>query len=653
MALQTIEVKRALAGLASSGQRRKLPGPLGRAVHGFAALIAIAVVYTTTIVFVDLFAMTIVFLAAMLALVFLTVGATPDSPTDRPSPLDWLFTLISLAVGAYFLIESERIITRITLLHPLTGLDMVFAPALLMLTLEATRRTVGMGLTTIVAIFLAYNLWGHWLPGKLSHGEISFNHFLDIMMFTTDGLFGVPIRVAATYAFLFVLFGTFLAKAGGAEFFYNFAAAIAGRRPGGPAKIAVVSSGLYGTLSGSPTSDVVTTGSITIPIMQRLGYSKRLAGGVEVAASTGGSLLPPVMGSAAFIMAEFTGIEYREIVIAGLVPALLFYVCVYTQVHLRSLKLGLRGLPGDELPALTATLQNGGLFLVPLGAMTIALLMGYSPTYVAVFATATVLAVASVRPSTRMGLLKIWDALGETTLRMVSVVAACAAAGLVIGGISMTGLANKFADLVFLLAGDNAGLALVIAAALSILLGMGMPTPSAFILAAVLVGPTLLEMGFGLLQANLFLLYFAVLSAMTPPVAVAAFAASAIADANPLHIAFTAVRLAITAFIVPFAFIYGDGLLLQGDLLNVTLACTTALAGVLILAVAVEGYLKAPLGALPRLLFAGAGLLLIVPTLISAAAAFGLLVLAVVLTPGLVDHLTGRAKAPVSQTDAK
>ena len=652
MALATIEVRRTLAGFASSGQRRKLPGPLGRVVHGFAALIAIAVIYTTTIVFVDLFAMTIVFLAAMLALVFLTVGATPDSPTDRPSAVDWLFALTALAVGAYFLIESERIITRITLLHPLTGLDMVFAPALLILTLEATRRTVGMGLTTIVAIFLAYNLWGHWLPGKLSHGEISFNHFLDIMMFTTDGLFGVPIRVAATYAFLFVLFGTFLAKAGGAEFFYNFAAAVAGRRPGGPAKIAVVSSGLYGTLSGSPTSDVVTTGSITIPIMQRLGYSKRLAGGVEVAASTGGSLLPPVMGSAAFIMAEFTGIEYREIVIAGLVPALLFYICVYTQVHLRSLKLGLRGLPGDELPVLTATLKNGGLFLVPLVAMTIALLMGYSPTYVAVFATATVLAVSLVRPSTRMGLLKIWDALGETTLRMVSVVAACAAAGLVIGGISMTGLANKFADLVFLLAGDSAALALVIAAALSILLGMGMPTPSAFILAAVLVGPTLLEMGFSLLQANLFLLYFAVLSAMTPPVAVAAFAAAAIADANPLHIAFTAVRLAITAFIVPFAFISGDGLLLQGDALNVAVACTTALAGVLILAVAVEGYLKGPLGPLPRLLFAAAGLLLIVPTIVSAAAALGLLILALILTPGLVAHLTGRAKTPVSQTNA-
>lgn len=644
---------RALAGLASSGQRRKLSGRLGQAVHAFAASIAIAVVYTTTVVYVDLFAMTIVFLAAMLALVFLTVGATPNSRTDRPSLLDWVFTLVALAAGAYFLIENERIITRITLLHPLTGLDMVFAPALLLLTLEATRRTVGFGLTSIVVIFLAYNLWGHLLPGKLSHGEISFNHFLDIMMFTTDGLFGVPIRVAATYAFLFVLFGTFLAKAGGAEFFYNLAAALAGRRAGGPAKIAVVSSGLYGTLSGSPTSDVVTTGSITIPIMQRLGYSKRLAGGVEVAASTGGSLLPPVMGSAAFIMAEFTGIEYREIVIAGLVPALLFYICVYSQVHLRSLKLGLRGVPADELPALGGTLQNGGLFLVPLVALTIALLMGYSPTYVAVFATVAVLAVAMVRPSTRMGLLKIWDALGETTLRMVSVVAACAAAGLVIGGISMTGLANKFADLVFLLAGDSQALALVIAAALSILLGMGMPTPSAFILAAVLVGPTLLEMGFSVLQSNLFLLYFAVLSAMTPPVAVAAFAAAAIADANPLHIAMTAVRLAITAFIVPFAFIYGDGLLLQGDLANVAVACLTALAGVLLLAVGVEGYLKGPLAPLPRLLFGAAGLLLIVPTLVSAAVAAGLLLLALVLSPSLFGRLFGREKASISQVEAE
>ena len=494
-----------------------------------------------------------------------------------------------------------------------------------------------MGLTSVVAIFVLYNLFGHNLPAGLGFREVSYNHFLDITMFTTDGLFGVPLRVAATYAFLFVLFGTFLSRAGGADFFYNFASALAGRKVGGPAKIAVISSGLYGTMSGSPTSDVVTTGSITIPIMQRLGYSKSLAGSVEVAASTGGSLLPPVMGSAAFIMAEYTGIEYRDIAIAGIVPALLYYLCVYTQIHLRSRKMGLGGLSVEETPQLKATLRNGGLFVVPLLALSVALVMGYSPTYVAAIATAVVLLVSAIKPSTRMSLRDIWDALGETTLRMVAVVAACAAAGLVIGGISMTGLGGKFADLVFMLSGNNTALVLMISALLAIILGMGMPTPSAFILAAVLVGPTLDSLDFSLMQTNMFILYFAVLSAMTPPVAVAAFAAAAIADAKPLGIAVGAVRLAITAFIVPFAFMYGDGLLLSGSWIEIATACITAGVGVVLLSIGIEGFWKEALPTVARFGFGLSGLLFIFPS--TAAIIVGVLLAAasMMLTP----HLRG------------
>lgn len=621
--------------LIETGRRRFLSGKLGAAVHGCAALVALAVIYTTTLVYIDLFVMTVVFLSAILALLFLIYSASPISRRDRPSLLDWTFSLLSIAVGVYFTLESDRIAERITLLFPLETHDLIAASVLLLLTIEATRRTVGFGLTSVVLIFVLYNLFGHGLPAGLGFREVSYNHFLDIMMFTTDGLFGVPLRVAATYAFLFVMFGTFLAKAGGADFFYNFASAIAGRRVGGPAKISVISSGLYGTMSGSPTSDVVTTGSITIPIMQRLGYSKGLSGAVEVAASTGGSLLPPVMGSAAFIMAEYTGIDYRDIVIAGVIPALLYYLCVYAQVHLRSQRLGLKGLSDDETPKLKQTLNNGGLFIIPLVALSVALLMGFSPTFVAAVATGVVLVVSWIKPSTRMPLGQIWAALGETTLRMVSVVAACAAAGLVIGGISMTGLGGKFADLVFLLAGESTVMVLIISAVLAIILGMGMPTPSAFILAAVLVGPTLTSLDFSLLQTNLFILYFAVLSAMTPPVAVAAFAAAAIADAKPLEIAVGAVRLAITAFIVPFAFIYGEGLLMEGPWINILVSSVTAVIGVILLSIGVEGFWKERLSGAARWGFALAGLLFIFPSLMAIIAALCIALVSMLITPHL------------------
>lgn len=627
--------------LASTGPRRSLDGPLKHVVWGVSVTVAAGILWTTVGTYVDLFAVTIAFLSVMLALVFLTIAATESSDTARPNLLDVVMALAGIAAGIYFFIDSERIITRITLLDELTTWDVVFSSILLVLTIEATRRTVGMGLTVIVLLFIAYNLYGDALPGKLGHGKIDYLHFLDIMMFTTDGVFGVPIRVAATYAFLFVMFGTFLSKAGGADFFFSLSAGIAGRSPGGPAKIAVISSALYGTLSGSPTSDVVTTGSVTIPIMKRLGYRPALAGAVEVAASTGGSILPPVMGSAAFIMAEFTGIDYRDIVIAAIVPALLFYLSVFLQVHLRSLSMGLRGLDADQVPRIRTVVRDGWIFVVPLAALTVALLLGYSPTYVAVFGAASVVAVTLPRKRTRLGVKAMLDCLAETTMRTIPVVGACAAAGLVIGGLSMTGLAAKFADIVFLFAGDGTFMALLISALLAILLGMGMPTPSAYILAAVLVGPTLAKLGFSAMQGNLFLLYFAVLSAMTPPVAVAAFAAAAIAEANPLEIGAMAVRMAIAAFIVPFAFIYGDGLLLEGGLMRILVDCVTAAGGVALVAVAAEGYFRDRLDTPVRLMLAGAGLALIAASLYSILVAAVLLGLALVASATLRVQLAG------------
>ncbi len=592
-----------------TGVRRRPEGVIGSGVKLFAALTAVWTFYAAAFSRQDTLPLTVTFLALMLVLTFILIGHSARADKKIVAWFDWPLAALAGVCGGYFLTQSDRIARRITLLDPLSSADVLFALILIILAIEAIRRTVGLGLTLIVTGFIVYNLFGDGLTGPLSHGEISLDHFLDIMIFTTDGLFGVPLRVAATYAFLFVLFGTLLAKTGGGDFFFNLAASLTGRSIGGPAKIAVISSGLYGTISGSPTSDVVTTGAVTIPMMKRLGYGAGFAGAVEVAASTGGSLLPPVMGSAAFIMAEYTGIPYVDIALAALIPAILYYVPIYLQVHLRAKKVGLKGLAKDKVPRLLQTLKDGGLFLIPLAVITWVLLDGYTPTYAAVYGTFTVLVVSLIRSATRPSLMGLYEVLSETCLRMVAVAGACAAAGLVIGGITMTGLASKFSHLVFLLSGANVFMSLVLAAGLTILLGLGMPTPSAFILAAVLVAPVISDLGISPMAGHLFLLYFAVMSALTPPVAVAAYAASAIADENPLTIAVSAVRIAIAAFLIPFSFVFNHALLLDGTPLEIIFATVSAFLGLVVIAIAVEGYYNKDIKTPGRFLLAIAGIL--------------------------------------------
>lgn len=639
--------------LLSTGPRRHLDGVLGHAVNFIAAAIALWVIYATVISTADLYAMTIKFLSVMLALLFVLHGAASTSSPQRPSVLDFTFAVASLAAGVYFDINSENILNRISLMDPLSDLDILFGSILFFLTIEATRRTIGMALTSIVVVFVIYNLFGHVLGGAVGHGLIPYEHFLDLMVFTTDGIFGVPLRVVATYVFLFVLFGTFLTRSGGGDFFFNLATALTGRKVGGPAKVAVISSGLYGTISGSPTSDVVVTGSINIPMMQRLGYPAVLAAGVEITASTGGSMLPPVMGSAAFIMAEYTGIPYRDIAVAAVIPAILYYVGVYTQVHLRSLRLGLHGMAEKDIPKLGATLRQGLPFYVPLAVLVSALLLGYSPTYVAIYATLSVIALTMLRKDTRLSFKDYYSILAETTLLTVSVTAACAAAGLVIGGLSMTGLAAKFSSLIFLLTGSNLFPSLLMAGALTILLGMGMPTPSVYIMAAVLTGPVLINLGVPVMAAHMFILYYACLSAITPPVAVAAYAASAIARANPLEIAVAACRLSVVTFIVPFAFVYSHGILLMGSPSNIALDTLSAFAGALLLGAAVEGYYKGQIAWWGRVLLGIGGCLLLGPTAnwFMIPAGLALAVIAFFLAPGLRSR-TGTS-APVRPKTAK
>ena len=438
-----------IGALVSTGRRRNLAAGQHRAIVVAAALFSAWVVYANLFTISDPLVLGILFVSGIYAIMFAAIGATPYAPDHVPF-YDVGLSLLSLVSGIFFFVNATAIADRISLLDPFTPAQLFFGFSLLLLTLEATRRTTGMGLTIVVVAFLAYNWFGYLLPPPFGHGVDDVKYLLDILVFTTDGVFGVPIQVVASYVFLFVMFGTFLSKAGGGEFFFNLAALLTGRARGGPAKIAVISSGLYGTMSGSPTSDVVATGSITIPVMKRLGYSARFAAAVEVAASTGGSAMPPVMGSAAFILAEYTGVDYKAVVVAALVPALLYYLGVFSQVHLRAVRDDLRPSE-DEIPTVAHTFRTGWVFLLPIIGIVVALLSGYSPTFTAGIGVIGVVIASMILKATRMSPWQIIEGLGETTLRILPVAGACAAAGLVIGGLSMTGLGMK------LTAGPDAG----------------------------------------------------------------------------------------------------------------------------------------------------------------------------------------------------
>ncbi|MCF7702065.1 TRAP transporter permease [Loktanella sp. M215] len=589
-----------IGSLVSTGRRRKLAAGPHRALIIAAATFSAWVVYANLFTISDPLVLGILFVSGIFAIMFVAIGASPNAP-DRVPAYDFALSGLSIACGVFFFLNATIISDRISLLEPFTTSQFFFGTILMILTLEATRRTTGLGLTSVVVLFLIYNWFGYLLPPPFGHGVSEFSYLLDILVFTTDGIFGVPIQVVASYVFLFVMFGTFLSASGGGEFFFNLAALVTGRTRGGPAKIAVISSGLYGTMSGSPTSDVVATGSITIPVMKRLGYTARFAAGVEVAASTGGSAMPPVMGSAAFILAEYTGVPYNDIVVAAIVPALLYYLGVFGQVHLRAVKYDLRPSE-DEIPTVRQTFATGWVFLIPIIGIVTALLSGYSPTFTAGVGVLMILLASSLMKRTRLSPWGIIEGLGDTTLRILPVAGACAAAGLVIGGLSMTGLGMKAANVILVVSNSQPFVTLIIAAIVTIVLGLGMPTPSAYILAAVLVGPALAKLGYPILQSHLFLLYYAVLSALTPPIAVAALAAAAIADEDPFKIALSAVRLAVVGFLLPFAFIWNPGILLLGDVEANTLAVVGGILATIAIAISVEGTYGANITYIERIL---------------------------------------------------
>jgi TRAP transporter 4TM/12TM fusion protein len=456
-----------------------------------------------------------------------------------------------------------------------------------LLVMELTRRVAGLALVVISAIFLIYVFVGHLMPGVLNSPRIDWARFFS-QIYTDVGILGPTTAVSSTYIILFIIFAAFLQASRVGEYFVNFAFALAGKSRGGPAKVAIFASGLMGMINGTSAGNVVATGSLTIPLMKKIGYKKQTAAAVEAAASTGGQIMPPIMGAGAFIMAEITGIPYTDIAIAAIIPAMLYFVSVYFMVDFEARKLGMRGMRDDELPKLNEMLRRVFLF-VPILILIVALFMGYSVIRAGTLATIAAAVVSWLTPH-RMGPRSILKAFEMAGIMSIQIIAVCACAGVIVGVIALTGVGARFSNLLLGLAEASQVLALFFAMVIAIVLGMGMPTTAAYAVAASVVAPGLVQLGIPTLTAHFFVFYYAVISAITPPVALAAYAGAGIAGSDPMRTSVESFRIGLSAFIVPFMLFYSPGLLMEGEWLTIARNCVTALVGVWLLSAAVIGW---------------------------------------------------------------
>jgi TRAP transporter 4TM/12TM fusion protein len=500
---------------------------------------------------------------------------------------DVVLALCSISVAVY-LITIFGTLMRNSTGTPFAPIGMsIAAVAGTALIMELTRRVAGLALIIIAGVFLVYVFTGDQLPGFLNAPNISWQRFFS-QVYTDAGILGPTTAVSSTYIILFIIFAAFLQASKVGDYFVNFAFAVAGRSRGGPAKVAIFASGLMGMINGTSAGNVVATGSLTIPLMKKVGYPKKTAGAVEAAASTGGQIMPPIMGAGAFIMAEITGIAYQDIAIAAIIPAILYFVSIYFMVDFEAAKLGMRGMREDELPKLKEMVRRVFLFL-PIIILIAALFMGYSVIRAGTLATASAAVVSWLTPY-RMGLRSIVKAFELAGVMAIQIIAVCACAGIIVGVISLTGVGARFSSLLLGVAESSQLLALFFAMCISILLGMGMPTTAAYAVAASVVAPGLVQLGIPLLTAHFFVFYFAVVSAITPPVALASYAAAGISGANPMETSVASFKIGISAFVVPFMFFYNGAILMDGTWFEVIRAGITATFGVFLLSAGIQGW---------------------------------------------------------------
>ena len=578
-------------------------------------------------------------LALVLLIVFLVSCRRRDAASSAWRPIaDLCLMAGAFAVVFYHVVFYEAVANR---WGELAEWEYWLAIGCIAALLEATRRTIGWAIVILALVFLLYALLGPHLPGMLAHRGYSLERVLSQLYLGGGGIFGTPLGVSATFVILIIIYGAFLEHSGAGRVLMDVATGATGRSRGGPAKASVVGSSLMGMISGTAVANVLTTGTISIPLMKRNGYKPHVAGAVEAVASTGGQLMPPVMGAAAFIMADMIERPYLDIARAAIIPAVLYYVVLFTVVHLEAVKRGIPVLERSELPGVAATLRTGGHLLLSLPVFVCLLLVGYSVMYAAFWAVVVAIGVSFLRRSSRLTPRRFVAALVSSVEAVIPVAVACATAGIIIGVISLTGLGLKFSTLVVTVSGGNLLAALVLTMIASLILGMGLPTAAAYILVATLVAPALVEMGVDLLAAHLFVFYGAMLSSITPPVALAAYAAAGLADANPMRIALTAVSFAAAAFVVPLFFVYDTALIGADAAPDVGIAVGTGIAGALCIAAAVQGWALTRTRWIERGAFGIAAVCLISPSTQADLAGIGL-ALAALIPQYLRRRRTGR-----------
>lgn len=611
------------------GSTRDLKGIVATIVFAVAVAMSLFHLYTAGFGVLLAHKQRAVHLMFVLVLGFLLYPASEKKAGSSRVPwYDWIIAAVAIGVNTYILVYYEVLVRRGGL--P-TQTDMIMGVLTILLVLEVTRRSLGLALPIIAVVALLYGYFGNLIPGQLGHVGYSVQRLVNQMYMTTEGIFGIPLGVSATFVFLFILFGAFLEITGVGQFFIDIAFSVAGQRRGGPAKAAVVASGFMGSISGSSIANTVTTGSFTIPLMKRIGYKRTFAGAVEAAASTGGQILPPIMGAAAFIMAEFTGIPYVRIIGAAAIPALIYYMGVFVMVHLEAVKHGLEGLPKEEIPSFKRVMIDGFHLLVPLVGIIYLLVAGFTPFRAAFIGIILAVGTCLLRKHTRIRPRDILTALDSGARKAISVAAACACAGIIVGIVTLTGLGLAFANTIVSMAGGLLLPTLFFTMIASILLGMGLPTTAKYIILATMAAPALTQLGVDILAAHLFILYFGVIADVTPPVALAAYAGAGIAGGNSFRTGLTALRLALAGFIIPFVFALDPTILfIDTTVVKLIIAVITACIGVVGLGAAVQGHLLTHTHLHERALLAVSALTLLVPGVLSdfgGLIAFGLVIL--------------------------
>lgn len=591
--------------------KREVKGIWNIIINVICIAFAVFQLYTATFGVLDAHLQRAIHLAFGFLLIFLLYPGRKFWSRSSMNPLDVLFAIVGAASALYIVVNYQELVLRAGMNNEI---DFVVGVIGTLMVFEAARRVVGWPMITVALFFMIYAFAGPYIPGIMAHRGVQVQELFDHLFFTTEGIFGTPMGVSSTFIYLFILFGSYLEATGLGKFFIDLANAIAGWAAGGPAKVAVLSSGLMGTVSGSSVGNVAGTGAFTIPMMKKLGYRPAFAGAVEAAASTGGQLMPPVMGAAAFLMAEFVGVPYFDVVKAAVIPALLYYIGVWLGVHYEAKKYGLKGTPREELPKFGPLFMEKGHLALPLAVIVYLLVSGYTPMRAALAAIVLSIVCACLRKSTRIGFREIVQGLIDGSKGVLGVLIACATAGIIIGVVTKTGVGLKVATALLDLSGGQLLPAMFFTMVTSLILGMGVPTTANYVITSTIAAPALVQMNVPVLAAHMFAFYFGIVADVTPPVALAAYAGAGIAGANPMRCGVIAAKLAIAAFIVPYIFVLAPELLMiHATPLTITLSALTAILGMWGVSVAMIGFCQNLLNLPQRVLFLAGGIGMIIP----------------------------------------